>query len=58
MDFTEAPGGVTFDELASVRAMADKVYTQAVVSDVMPLGNKTDMSDEERAILGAWLKRQ
>jgi uncharacterized membrane protein len=57
-DFTEAPGGVTFDDLASVRAMADKVYTQAVVSDVMPLGNKTDMSDEERAILGAWLKRQ
>lgn len=55
-DFTEAPGDVMFDDLDEVKARADQIYMQVVVSDIMPLGNKTGMSEEERAILGAWLE--
>ena len=31
---------------------------QAVKSDVMPLGNETGMTDDERRTLGAWVARQ
>ncbi|TNE36478.1 MAG: cysteine desulfurase [Alphaproteobacteria bacterium] len=57
-DFTEAPAGAAFDTLEDVKARADKIYTQVVVSDVMPLGNKTAMTEAERAELAAWLKAQ
>ncbi|MDQ4060943.1 MAG: hypothetical protein M3145_07545, partial [Pseudomonadota bacterium] len=32
-----------------------QVLAQAVLSEVMPLGNETGMTEEERRKLGAWL---
>ena len=50
-----APGGVAYDTLDLIRQHAPKMRAQAVASDVMPPGNLTEMTDEERALLGAWI---
>ncbi len=54
--FSEAPGGVMFDTVAQIRAHSARMMAQAVLSNTMPLGNETGMTQEERAILGAWLR--
>ena len=54
--FDEAPAGVTFDSLDQIRAHSGKMIAQAVMSNIMPLGNETGMTQEERAVLGAWLR--
>ncbi len=54
--FDEAPGGVMFDTEEQLKSHAQKVMAQAVLTDAMPLGNLTGMTDEERARLGAWIK--
>ena len=55
-DFDEPPGGVMFDGAGQLQAHAVRVLAQAVLTDAMPLGNKTGMTKEERARLGAWIK--
>jgi uncharacterized membrane protein len=55
--FTEAPQGVMFDTPAQISNMAARINTQVVVTRVMPLGNTTHMTEEERAILAAWFQR-
>ncbi|SLN76059.1 urate hydroxylase PuuD [Oceanibacterium hippocampi] len=55
-DFDEAPGGAIFETADQVKARAQKILAQAVLSKAMPLGNKTAMTDEERARLGAWIR--
>ena len=50
-----APNGVMYDSHAQVKAVASKIKTQAVDLKVMPPGNLTNMTDEERALLGAWI---
>ncbi|MDX1401178.1 MAG: urate hydroxylase PuuD [Kiloniellales bacterium] len=52
--FDEAPGGVVFDEPGAIKRNAGRIYAQSVLSDTMPLGNVTEMTDEERALLGEW----
>ena len=51
----EAPGGVAFDTPEDIRVHAESIKKQTVLSDIMPLGNETGMTDEERALLGAWI---
>jgi uncharacterized membrane protein len=43
------------DSVARVRQNSQGVMAQAVQGRVMPLGNETKMTDDERARLGAWL---
>ncbi|HNP36791.1 MAG TPA: urate hydroxylase PuuD [Woeseiaceae bacterium] len=52
--FPAAPAGVMFDEDAQIRAEARRIYQQAVVTRVMPIGNLTGMSDDERATIDHW----
>ncbi|RED53832.1 urate hydroxylase PuuD [Aestuariispira insulae] len=54
-DFDEAPGGVTFDTIDDVLAHLDAIKQQAVDTDAMPLGNMTEMTEEERQLLGQWI---
>jgi uncharacterized membrane protein len=54
--FEEAPGGVMFDHAGELKSHAQKILTQAVLTDAMPLGNMTEMTPEERARLGAWIR--
>lgn len=56
--FTVPPKGVVLETEEQVRAFAPSVYSQVVQTKIMPLGNKTGMTDEERSLLGAWLKQQ
>ncbi len=55
-DFTTAPGGVMLDTVEELRRYAPKILAQSVLSEAMPLGNKTEMTEEERRLLGAWIR--
>ncbi len=52
--FAAAPGGIALDTPALIRQHAVKVHQQAVVLKAMPIGNMTNMTDQERADLAAW----
>ena len=54
--FTTAPLGAMFDTPEQIRQMSEKIYAQAVATQVMPLGNLTQMTEEERDLLGAWIE--
>ncbi|MEJ8475916.1 urate hydroxylase PuuD [Roseibium algae] len=56
--FEEAPKGIHLDTIADLRRYADQIMAQAVQSDAMPLGNETEMTDEERTTLGTWITQQ
>lgn len=53
--FTVAPKNVMFDNADAVRAMAPRIKAMAVDSHQMPYLNRTNISDVERAELGAWI---
>jgi len=52
--FAAAPGGVAFDTDAQIVAEAARIHQQTVVLQVMPIGNLSGMSEEERALIEAW----
>lgn len=52
--FPAAPIGVMFDDGSQILAEADRIYQQTVVTKVMPIGNLTAMTDEERQIINEW----
>lgn len=54
--FDAAPNGVTLETVADLRKYAQRIYAQTVQNKAMPLGNQTHMTDDERAVLGHWLK--
>ncbi len=51
-----APKGVVFENLDLVKLHKDKMIVQ-VSTNVMPLGNLTQMTEDERVTLVAWLKQ-
>ncbi len=53
--FDAAPKGVMYDTPDQIRVRARDIALQAVDSDIMPPGNITEMTDEERAVLGRWV---
>ena len=53
-----APKDITLESLDDLRRHRQQILAQAVFSRAMPLGNKTAITDEERAKLGAWLDSQ
>jgi uncharacterized membrane protein len=53
--FQTAPAGVVLDTPAQIADRAEQIRAQAVDSRAMPLGNVTEMTDEEREALGAWI---
>ncbi|MCG8609935.1 MAG: urate hydroxylase PuuD, partial [Pseudomonadales bacterium] len=54
--FASAPAGVMLETVAQVDAMRSKIV-EVTASNYMPLGNLTDMTDEERASIIQWLKQ-
>jgi len=52
--FATAPAGVALTSGALISQHAAKIYQQAVQLKAMPLGNMTQMTDAERAQIGAW----
>ena len=55
--FTAAPAGITFDTPQEIRARASQIDEQAVRTRAMPLGNVTGMTEEERELLGRWIRQ-
>lgn len=53
--FKAPPKGIAFDSAAEIRRYAPMIARVAVATKMMPLRNKTGMTDEERALLGAWI---
>ncbi|MFQ6006170.1 MAG: urate hydroxylase PuuD [Woeseia sp.] len=52
--FPAAPGGVILDSDDQIVEDAFRIHQQTVVTRVMPIGNLTRMTDEERAIIDRW----
>jgi len=50
----QAPKGVMFDRPEQIAAHAAEIYQQVVVTKAMPLGNVTEITDQERAKIAAW----
>ena len=51
-----APGGVRLETAAEIEARADRIEDLVVETRAMPPGNVTEMTDEERAVVAAWLR--
>ncbi len=52
--FPAAPGGVMFDSDEQIVTEAMWIHQQTVTIRAMPIGNLTEMSDEERSIIEEW----
>jgi uncharacterized membrane protein len=50
-----APKGVRLETRAEIVAQAQAIERVAVLTEVMPLGNATGMTDAERELLGRWI---
>jgi len=53
--FAIAPSGVILDNVAHIKQWASRIKARTVDSRDMPFMNKTQMTDEERMILGQWI---
>ena len=41
---------------ADILKNAPRIYQQVIVTRIMPLGNVTQVTDQERAVIAAWIK--
>ncbi len=52
--FPAAPLGVVLDTEAQIVNEAERIYQQTVLTRIMPIGNLTAMTEEERRIVEQW----
>jgi uncharacterized membrane protein len=52
--FAAAPAGVMLHTPELIRQHAERVYRPTVQLKSMPIGNLTNMTDEERSLIGRW----
>jgi uncharacterized membrane protein len=52
---TAPPAGVVLNSPAAIAQNAQRIYQQVVVTRIMPLGNVTQITDYERAVVAAWV---
>jgi len=55
--FPIAAGGIELDTAEQMQHYAERIKVRVVEDRDMPLLNKTEMTDQERALLGAWVDR-
>lgn len=55
--FSTAPAGVMLDTPQQIQQLAPRIQAQAVASQIMPLGNITQMTQQEREMIGAWIAK-
>ena len=53
--FSAAPAGLMLDTPEQMKAQAAKIHAQTVASQIMPLGNITQMTQDERDLIGSWI---
>jgi uncharacterized membrane protein len=54
--FATAPAGVALHNPQLIGQNAQRIYQQTVQLKAMPIANLTQMTDEERAVVGAWFE--
>lgn len=54
--FKVAPGGVLLENLDQMQNSAARIFARAVIAKNMPFMNKTQMTEQERALVGQWTK--
>lgn len=54
--FPAPPAGVVLDTAAQIEAEAQRIHQQTVVLKAMPIGNLTEMSEDERRLVDAWYR--
>jgi uncharacterized membrane protein len=52
--FAAAPAGILLESAEQIHQHSAKIYQQAVTLKAMPIGNLTQITDDERALIGAW----
>lgn len=52
--FPVAPAGLVLDTDAQIRAEAERIRQQTVVTRVMPIGNLTHITEDERDLIDRW----
>ncbi len=53
--FKGPPKGIAFDTPEEIERYADQILRVAVETQAMPLANRTEMTPEERALVGRWV---
>ncbi|WP_439106929.1 urate hydroxylase PuuD [Congregibacter sp.] len=53
--FTTPPGGVMLDTVEQMQQWAPRIKARSIDSHDMPFMNKTEMTEEERAIVALWI---
>jgi uncharacterized membrane protein len=51
----QPPAGVVLHTPDTIVQNAQRIYQQVVATRIMPLGNVTQMTDQERAVIAAWV---
>ena len=54
----EAPKNIVLETVVDIKRHAATIVAQTIQTKAMPLGNRTGMTDAERATLSQWLKNQ
>ncbi len=54
--FKVAPANVMYDTPEQIKSMAERILVRSVDNKTMPLANKTQMTDNERELLGRWVR--
>ena len=52
--FPAAPGGVVLETAEQIAAEAQRIHQQTVLTRVMPIGNLTGITEEERELIDRW----
>ena len=55
--FSAAPGGVALETISDIKRWSTQIRAVAVDSEDMPMLNKTNMTAEERQMLGQWIEK-
>jgi uncharacterized membrane protein len=55
--YTAPPNGVKYDTPDDIIKLRDKIMQRVVVTKTMPPNNKTNITDEERKLIGCWIEQ-
>jgi uncharacterized membrane protein len=55
--YTAPPNGVMYDTPEAIVKLKDKIMQRVVVTKTMPQNNKTNITQEERDLIGCWIQQ-
>lgn len=55
--YAAPPNGVTYETPENIVKLKDKILQRVVITKTMPQNNETNMTQEERDLIGAWIEQ-